>query len=94
MVRAGVPNMPAWTRVDGRVVYVLAAQVAGGGTQGPGGVPHIPFRDGALALLDTSPSCRCHHDVEDCPHREDAVAPPVDNGPPQAGLRRGTMTWK
>ena len=74
MVRAGVPNMPAWTRVAGAAVYVLAAQLRDAGTPGPDRAPLISFPDGDLALLSVSPSCHCHHDVEDCPHREDARA--------------------
>ncbi len=71
MVRAGVPNMPAWTRLGGRVSYVLAAQVRDHATPGPDRAPRIAFPDGDLALLSVSPNCHCHHDVEDCPHRED-----------------------
>ena len=74
MVRAGVPNMPAWTRIGGEAVYVLAAQIRDVATTGPDRAPLIAFPDGNLALLSTSPSCHCHHDVEDCPHREDARA--------------------
>ncbi len=73
MVRAGVPNMPAWTRVAGEVAYVLEAQVrAPGSDRTDGAPPRIAFPDGDLALLLVSLRCHCHHDVEDCPHREDA----------------------
>ena len=72
MVRAGVPNMPAWTRIGQVVTYVLAAQVRDGKGPGPDRAPRLSFPDGDLALLSISPSCHCHHDVEDCPHREDA----------------------
>src|ERR1019366_6173837 len=61
MVRAGVPNMPAWTRVAGAAVYVLAAQLRDAGTPGPDRAPLISFPDGDLALLSVSPSCHCHH---------------------------------
>jgi methionyl-tRNA formyltransferase len=71
MVRAGVPNMPAWTVVDGRVSYVLAARVLAASAPGPDGAARLTFPDGELALLAASPLCHCHHDVEDCPHRED-----------------------
>jgi methionyl-tRNA formyltransferase len=74
MVRAGVPNMPAWTRIDGRAAYVLAAEVVRSGAPVAAGLPRISLPGGDLALLKTSPSCRCHHDVEDCPHREDALS--------------------
>jgi len=70
LVRAGVPNMPAWTRVSGRVEYVLSARVetAASAHGEPGS--RVSFPDGDLVLLQTSPSCHCHHNVEDCPHRE------------------------
>jgi methionyl-tRNA formyltransferase len=71
MVRAGVPNMPAWTRLGGQASYVLAAQVRDPSAPGPDRAPRLSFPDGDLALLSVSPSCHCHHDVEDCPHRED-----------------------
>jgi methionyl-tRNA formyltransferase len=74
MVRAGVPNMPAWTRLGGQVSYVLAAQIRNPSAPGPDRAPRLSFPDGDLALLSVSPSCHCHHDVEDCPHREDARA--------------------
>lgn len=77
MVRAGVPDMPAWTRLDGRVRYVLAARVHARGAPPPQGAPLLTFPDGHLALLTTSPSCHCHHDTEDCPHREE---PPASGG--------------
>jgi methionyl-tRNA formyltransferase len=72
MVRAGVPNMPAWTVVDGEVAYVLAARVAPAAASDPDRSPRLHFPDADLVLLETSPRCHCHHDVEDCPHRESA----------------------
>lgn len=69
MVRAGVPNMPAWTRVEGQVAYVLAARIHPPGAPPPGNLPRLSFPDGELVLLETSARCHCHHDVEDCPHR-------------------------
>jgi methionyl-tRNA formyltransferase len=72
MVRAGVPNMPAWTRVGGEVVYVLAAEVRDAAIARADRAPLLSFPDGDLALLSLSPSCHCHHDVQDCPHLEDA----------------------
>jgi methionyl-tRNA formyltransferase len=74
MVRAGVPNMPAWTVVDGHVVYVLAARVSPRGAHRTEGAERLGFGDGDLVLLETSERCHCHHDVEDCPHREEAQA--------------------
>jgi len=74
MVRAGVPNMPAWTRIEGRVAYVLAAQLRDPASPGPDRAARLCFPDADLALLSVSPSCHCHHDVEDCPHREGARA--------------------
>jgi methionyl-tRNA formyltransferase len=55
-------------------VYVLAAQLRAARAPGPDRAPLISFPDGDLALLSVSPNCHCHHDVEDCPHREDARA--------------------
>lgn len=65
MVRAGVPNMPAWTVLDGAPVYVTAARV----------VEDCPpaslrFDDGCLLLETTAPTCGCHHDQPECPHRD------------------------
>ena len=77
MVRAGVPNMPAWTVLKGRVAYILAARIRAGGAAGPDRAPHLSFPDGDLLLLSTSASCHCHHDVENCPHREEEAATPV-----------------
>jgi len=74
MVRAGVPNMPAWTRLGGEVAYVLAAQLRDPAAPGPDRAPRLSFPDGDLALLSVSARCHCHHDVEECPHREDARA--------------------
>ncbi len=74
MVRAGVPNMPAWTVVEGRVSYVLAARVHPTTALAPDVPARLRFPDGDLELLSTSPLCHCHHDVEDCPHREEATA--------------------
>ena len=64
MVRAGVPNMPAWTVVGGRAVYVLEAALA------PAGTADLHFADGDLRLVRTSDGCGCHHDDPECPHRE------------------------
>lgn len=72
MVRAGVPNMPAWTRFKGHPIYVLAAEVVAHQGTDPPGQPRLHFPDGDLRLIETSERCHCHHDVEDCPHREDA----------------------
>ncbi|HEV7678008.1 MAG TPA: formyltransferase family protein [Candidatus Dormibacteraeota bacterium] len=68
MVRAGLPNMPAYAIVDGRCAYVLGARV----------VPDSPtvngtglrYGDGVLELTETGAACGCHHDQPDCPHRE------------------------
>jgi methionyl-tRNA formyltransferase len=67
MVRAGVPNMPAWTTVDGRVCYVLAAHAGAP----PPGRPGIGFADGAITLDDTRGQCGCHHNLVSCPHRQE-----------------------
>jgi methionyl-tRNA formyltransferase len=66
MVRAGVPNMPAFTQIDGRCVYVLRARQVPGGTSDVG----LQWEDGALDLVETRGPCGCHHNEVDCPHRE------------------------
>ena len=65
MVRAGMPNMPAWSRDEGSPVYVFSARVLDGPAHGPS----IPYADGTLELLSTSGTCHCHHNLADCPHR-------------------------
>jgi methionyl-tRNA formyltransferase len=67
LVRAGVPNMPAWAGDGDDAVYVFAARIA---TGDPPGIRHLHFPDGVLELVDTSRTCHCHHDLADCPHRE------------------------
>jgi methionyl-tRNA formyltransferase len=67
MVRAGVPNMPAWTTVDGRPAYVRAAHA---GAPRPG-QPGIDLADGPIALDEISHQCGCHHNLISCPHRQD-----------------------
>jgi len=69
MVRAGVPNMPAWTAAGGRPVFVLAARVVPRCDEEAG----LRFADGCLELLETSERCGCHHDQADCPHRDVAL---------------------
>ena len=64
MVRAGVPNMPAWTVLAGRPAYVLEVEVVAAGAG------DLHFDDGDLRLTATSAACGCHHDQADCPHRE------------------------
>ncbi len=65
MVRAGEPNMPAWTTLDSAPAYVHRARVS----QSCDG-PCVSFSDGCLELLDTSVICGCHHDTAECPHLE------------------------
>jgi methionyl-tRNA formyltransferase len=67
LIRAGVPNMPAWTLVDDRVVYVLAAH-AGAPEDGR---PDIVFADGAITLDHLREQCGCHHNLVSCPHRQE-----------------------
>lgn len=67
MIRAGVPNMPAWTSLDGRVTYVLAAHAGGP----PPGRPGIVFDDGAITLDDLRVQCGCHHNLVICPHLQE-----------------------
>ena len=72
MVRAGVPNMLAWTRVAGRDVYVRRARLVNNGN--PATLPTLKFPDGSLQILEASDTCGCHHDVVECPHRSTEVA--------------------
>jgi methionyl-tRNA formyltransferase len=67
MIRAGVPNMPAWTTVDGRITYVLAAH-AGAPAPGEAG---IAFADGEITLDELRQQCGCHHNLVSCPHRQE-----------------------
>jgi methionyl-tRNA formyltransferase len=67
LIRAGVPNMPAWTLVDDSVVYVLAAH-AGSPEDGR---PGIVFADGAITLDHLREQCGCHHNLVSCPHRQE-----------------------
>lgn len=69
MVRAGVPNMPAYVQTDGGCVYVLQARRVAECSSGFG----LQWDDGALDLVETRGPCGCHHNQVDCPHRE-AVA--------------------
>ena len=71
MVRAGVPNMPAYVDVDGRNVYVLSARRV---AECSGANPGLRWDDGSLELLETRDACGCHHDLPDCPHREAVAA--------------------
>jgi methionyl-tRNA formyltransferase len=67
MVRAGLPNMPAYVQLeDGRCIYVLAARRVDVSPPGKG----LGWEDGALELVQTRDACGCHHNEPDCPHRE------------------------
>ncbi|HEX3605869.1 MAG TPA: formyltransferase family protein [Candidatus Dormibacteraeota bacterium] len=66
MVRAGVPNMPAWTEVEGHPVFVNRARVV----TDCGAAAGLRYEDGCLQLLETAVACGCHHDDPHCPHRE------------------------
>lgn len=66
-VRAGVPNMPAWTDVGGRVMYVRAASAQ----PPPPGAHGLRFADGEITLDRLSAECGCHHNLVSCPHREE-----------------------
>lgn len=68
MVRAGLPNMPAYVDTDGRSLYVLAARRVDACPEGKG----LTWPDGALQLVETREACGCHHDEPACPHREPA----------------------
>lgn len=65
MVRAGVPNMPAWAQLDGHPVYVTRARAV----TDCGADAGLRFPDGCLQLVETAVACGCHHDQPDCPHR-------------------------
>jgi methionyl-tRNA formyltransferase len=67
MIRAGVPNMPAWTTVGGRVMYVLAADAGPPPPDGAG----ISFADGDITLAELREQCGCHHNLVSCPHRQE-----------------------
>jgi methionyl-tRNA formyltransferase len=67
MVRAGVPNMPAWTTLDGRPAYVRAAHAGAPGS----GQPSIDFPDGPITLDEIGHQCGCHHNLISCPHRQE-----------------------
>jgi methionyl-tRNA formyltransferase len=66
MVRAGVPNMPAWVEVEGAPIYVTAARTV----PDCGAAAGLRYPDGCLQLLETAVACGCHHDDPNCPHRE------------------------
>lgn len=66
MVRAGLPNMPAYVETEGRCLYVLAARRVDACPEGKG----LTWPDGALQLVETRDACGCHHDDPQCPHRE------------------------
>ena len=72
MVRAGFPNMLAWVDLDGAPEYVHSARRVPAGAAAEHPLLHFP--DGDLELTGLTPTCSCHHDVADCPHREAAVA--------------------
>jgi methionyl-tRNA formyltransferase len=67
MVRAGVPNMLPWVRLDGRWAYVRSAHLDDGSA--PAEAPRLHFDGGDLVLLETMDTCGCHHNVNDCEHR-------------------------
>ena len=67
MIRAGVPNMPAWTAVDGTPAYVRAAHL---GSAEPGR-PSLSFPDGQIVLDEVDRQCGCHHNLMSCPHRQE-----------------------
>ncbi|MEA2670504.1 MAG: methionyl-tRNA formyltransferase [Chloroflexota bacterium] len=66
MVRAGVPNMPAWVEVAGHPVFVTRARTVAD----CGSAAGLRYPDGCLQVLETAVACGCHHDDVQCPHRE------------------------
>ena len=67
MIRAGVPNMPAWTAIDGHPMYVRAAH-AGMPSPGQHG---LRLADGHIALDEVGDQCGCHHNLISCPHLQE-----------------------
>ncbi len=67
MIRAGVPNMPAWTLIGGRVTYVRRAHAG----IPAAGEPGLVFADGAITLDDLGEQCGCHHNLVSCPHLQE-----------------------
>jgi methionyl-tRNA formyltransferase len=67
MIRAGVPNMPAWTTLGGVVTYVLSGH---GGPPQPGR-PAIELSDGVVVVDAFREQCGCHHNLVICPHLQE-----------------------
>lgn len=67
MIRAGVPNMPAWTTIDSHVVYVIAAHAGAPGQ----GQSSLALADGVITLDDVWQQCGCHHNLVACPHLQE-----------------------
>ena len=67
MIRAGVPNMPAWTAIDGHPAYVRRAH-AGIPSDGQHG---LQFTDGQITLDEVGDQCGCHHNLISCPHLQE-----------------------
>ena len=67
MVRAGVPNMPAWTATASQVVYVNSAHA---GPPRPGQTSLV-LPDGVITLDDVWQQCGCHHNLVACPHLQE-----------------------
>jgi methionyl-tRNA formyltransferase len=70
LVRAGVPNMPAWTMLNGRPAYVRKAHSG----VPPSGQPGLEFTDGAITLDVVDHQCGCHHNLVSCPHLQEMSA--------------------
>lgn len=66
-VRAGAPNMPAWTVLEGATTYVRVARPANAGDR----FPRLRLPDGDIELVETRKECGCHHNLIACPHRLD-----------------------
>jgi methionyl-tRNA formyltransferase len=67
MIRAGVPNMPAWTTIDSNVIYVIAAHAGAPGQ----GQSSLALADGVITLDDVWQQCGCHHNLVACPHLQE-----------------------
>jgi methionyl-tRNA formyltransferase len=66
MVRAGAPDLPAFTRHRGTVDFVRKARLLTKGCTDA----DLRYPDGCLRLLDTSDRCSCKAGAEPCPQLE------------------------
>jgi methionyl-tRNA formyltransferase len=67
LVRAGAPDVPAYTRYGGRARFVSRAAVI---TEGCG-EGDLVYPDGCLRLIATSEHCSCDEKTAPCPRLEE-----------------------